>query len=644
MAGGSRAAKKRAKKKQKQLQKESTVESSSLRPEEVATRTSIDEASNQKRERKERKISMDKQNIKKRLREQEEEEFVDEPEEVYDPDDDEDSDNDLEQTAAAAAQPPTETKKPLKKGKSGISQEAQVPPPKNCATITDFLKDPISSELSSLTKQELSNCVLNFLLQPAGMTADEFHAKYWEQEPLFIENSNSTHRHRLDGLLSKSSIKDMLDRHSMFYGSDLNVTRYEEDSHGVKRRVTLDLVPPANNNSNNSEDDEPEYVQADSDVVWDHYQQGCTIRLLCPHKHADNVHALLQMLELEWGCMVGANAYLTPPEAAQGFAPHYDDIEAYCLQLEGRKRWKVYAPLNKGETLPRTSSSDYTEEDLKDVKPVMDITLSPGDILYMPRGWIHQACTLPGGQSKDGHSLHLTISAMQQWAWTDLMELVLPEALNAAANSETSTALREGLPVRFLDYMGAIHSNPIPDTIKRKADQEGASLDPEESRTESLREEFRNQAKMRIMRVAKEAMDLLDASCDQISKQFMSARQPPKLDQEEIQSTSAGQERALSVQPDMLVRMVRPGVARLVVEDDKVVIYHCLENSREYHGKPMSPLEFEMDDGPAMEQLLRTTEPQWICVADLFHDSIEDKVGVTQALFDEGLLVIRNKR
>ena len=50
-----------------------------------------------------------------------------------------------------------------------------------------------------------------------------------------------------------------------------------------------------------------------------------------------------------------------------------------------------------------------------------------------------------------------------------------------------------------------------------------------------------------------------------------------------------------------------------------------------------------MDDGPAMEQLLRTTEPQWICVADLFHDSIEDKVGVTQALFDEGLLVIRGQ-
>lgn len=36
-----------------------------------------------------------------------------------------------------------------------------------------------------------------------------------------------------------------------------------------------------------------------------------------------------------------SNAYLTPA-GSQGFAPHYDDIDAFILQLEGRKQWKVY--------------------------------------------------------------------------------------------------------------------------------------------------------------------------------------------------------------------------------------------------------------------------------------------------------------
>jgi bifunctional lysine-specific demethylase and histidyl-hydroxylase NO66 len=79
--------------------------------------------------------------------------------------------------------------------------------------------------------------------------------------------------------------------------------------------------------------------------------------------------------------MVGANAYLTPPNASQGFAPHYDDIEAFCLQLEGRKRWKAYPPPPTVQ-LPRTSSPDFTTQDLQamDLTPVMDIVLNEGDL------------------------------------------------------------------------------------------------------------------------------------------------------------------------------------------------------------------------------------------------------------------------
>lgn len=40
---------------------------------------------------------------------------------------------------------------------------------------------------------------------------------------------------------------------------------------------------------------------------------------------------------------MGANVYLTPP-GTQGFAPHYDDIEAFLIQLEGKKHWRLYAP------------------------------------------------------------------------------------------------------------------------------------------------------------------------------------------------------------------------------------------------------------------------------------------------------------
>ena len=105
--------------------------------------------------------------------------------------------------------------------------------------------------------------------------------------------------------------------------------------------------------------------------------------------------------------------------------------------------------------------------------------------------------------------------------------------------------------------------------------------------------------------------------------------------------TSLSQSKAVKILPDMMVRLLRPGIARLVLEDGMAVLYHCMDNSRVYHEKPISPMEFETDDAPAIEQLLKTLEPHWICVADLYHDTIEDKVGVVQALYDEGILALR---
>lgn len=52
------------------------------------------------------------------------------------------------------------------------------------------------------------------------------------------------------------------------------------------------------------------------------------------------------ILHLFWSWSVYAfssTRYLTPP-GTQGFAPHYDDIEAFVVQLEGKKHWRVYSP------------------------------------------------------------------------------------------------------------------------------------------------------------------------------------------------------------------------------------------------------------------------------------------------------------
>ena len=49
---------------------------------------------------------------------------------------------------------------------------------------------------------------------------------------------------------------------------------------------------------------------------------------------------------------------------------------------------KVYRPFEDDE-LPRTSSRNYRPDEIKGEPFIYEI-LEPGDLLYVPRGWIHQ--------------------------------------------------------------------------------------------------------------------------------------------------------------------------------------------------------------------------------------------------------------
>jgi bifunctional lysine-specific demethylase and histidyl-hydroxylase NO66 len=486
-----------------------------------------------------------------------------------------------------------------------------------------------SKLLEDSTVKERAKCLFQSILG-RNITVSEFYQSYWEKKPLLVQDHGIANR--WDGFISKSRIHSLIETAPLAYARDLTITQYEHIN-GSRRRITLNPIPK-------NEDD---VLLLDAKDVWSNYDNGATIRLLCPQEHVEEIWSLLSTLEIEWGCMVGSNVYLTPPGSSQGFSPHYDDICAYILQVEGKKRWKVYAPLSKRETLPRVSSRDYTEDELKDVQPLLDVVLSPGDLLYLPRGWIHQACTLDDNQF---HSLHVTVSAMQNWAWIDFLELLIPQALEAAAQSEISTTLRQGLPRNFLEYMGAIYDQPEdPEELKPLSQRDGSFSGEQGSHNQreldSLRKTFMEETKKRIIRVSKEALSLIDAACDQMGKRFLSDRLPPALSAKEASYTNDNRDaNGGKILPNTMIRLVRPGIARLVLEDDKAVLYHCMDNSRVYHGNPLSPLEFEMDDAPAIETILKTIEPHWIIVEDLIHDDIEDKVDIAQSLYNEGILAI----
>lgn len=55
----------------------------------------------------------------------------------------------------------------------------------------------------------------------------------------------------------------------------------------------------------------------------------------------------------------------------------------------------------------------------------------------------------------------------------------------------------------------------------------------------------------------------------------------------------------------------------------------------------LSPIEFELDDGPAIEEILNSY-PHGVTVSDLPHSSeeLDDKVEIARSLFREGFLMV----
>lgn len=117
-------------------------------------------------------------------------------------------------------------------------------------------------------------------------------------------------------------------------------------------------------------------------------------------------------------------------------------FQVFIVQLEGEKCWKLYKPPVQ---LPRSYSKNFDEAEIG--TPTHEFTLKPGDLLYMPRGTIHQAWT---PESSGTHSTHITISTYQNHTVGDCLKAVAPDLIDAAMNS--CAELRRGLPMQFLPH------------------------------------------------------------------------------------------------------------------------------------------------------------------------------------------------
>ena len=180
------------------------------------------------------------------------------------------------------------------------------------------------------------------------------------------------------------------------------------------------------------------------------FNAGASVRVIRVQRVWPYLDELCRALQWELGFRISANLYVTP-EGRQGLDVHADSHDVLVVQMTGRKDWEIYgspyrlpvdyrAPMVFEENTRRDHRGDgfggrgYQGQDLG--PPLVSCSLSAGDLLYVPRGFVHQAA------ASHGTSAHVTIG-IHATTWGDLL------ALAAAQESRMEPSLRETLPPGF---------------------------------------------------------------------------------------------------------------------------------------------------------------------------------------------------
>lgn len=252
---------------------------------------------------------------------------------------------------------------------------------------------------------------LEELLRPAS--PDVFVREYWEQRPLLVGDRDAEHYR---GLFSLADADQFLSRRAL-HPSAIRVVRDGREIRGDSIGLRSGLSE-----------------QAALEVLLAVYRRGATISLLAVDRVFEPVASLCRTLSSQFSARFQVNAYLTPPEA-QGFDTHYDTHDVFVLQIAGSKRWSVLeAPIE----LPLRTQPYKADSEARALEERVELSaeLTPGDLLYIPRGFLHHAVT------SAATSLHLTVG-VHSITWADVIEAAV------AAHVEEDVRFRTSLPFGF---------------------------------------------------------------------------------------------------------------------------------------------------------------------------------------------------
>jgi ribosomal protein L16 Arg81 hydroxylase len=234
-----------------------------------------------------------------------------------------------------------------------------------------------------------------------------FFDEYWEKKFLLVNQRNGV------GFKDFLTLKDV--EHLLF-----SPPAYESTLPWVRFINNTKILNPQEYVSNKTGSlHKPKVIQG--------YNSGNTIAIIKLEERFEPLKKICIEFESVIGHPAVTEIFLTPP-SSQGFKAHFDKFNVFVLQIEGKKHWKIY---DMHVPYPLASNTNPYGERLPE--PTCEFDLYPGDILYLPRGLVHEVSTT------SDYSLHLTLG-IDVFTWAHL--------LNEMIKNEPE--FRKALPIQSL--------------------------------------------------------------------------------------------------------------------------------------------------------------------------------------------------
>jgi ribosomal protein L16 Arg81 hydroxylase len=251
-----------------------------------------------------------------------------------------------------------------------------------------------------------------------GLSIGDFAVAHWGVAPLFRRAA-----HLPDGdfasLLSREAVDELLSQR----GLRTPFVRMTRDG---------EVIPPARYTRSGGAGAEIADQVADDKVLAE-FADGATLVLQGLHRMWPPVQEFASALASQLGHPVQVNAYVTPP-MNQGLAPHYDVHDVFVLQFAGRKQWRIHDPVWPVPLRDQPWQQHRAAVLARSVEaPLIDCVVESGDMLYLPRGYVHSATSL------GDFSGHLTVGVHP------VTRQALAEEMFAALGDDV--AIRAALPL-----------------------------------------------------------------------------------------------------------------------------------------------------------------------------------------------------